>query len=192
MNVYWTQFCGLLDIDETEQSTLGTHARGLKGALFDYMNTRFGTTDITALVDIIQDQGVIDSVVASLNNTTEYKAAVVSDDVAIKAAVAVVTHVPSAGKTMTYFGFAQYLGAPLDPPIVGVIEGNAVTVTVPLGATLTALVPTFVVSDEASAAVGAVPQVSGVTSNDFTNPVVYTITADDGSTVDYTITVTAA
>jgi len=158
------------------------------------MNTRFGTTDITALVDIIQDQGVIDSVVASLNNTTEYKAAVVADDVAIKAAVAVVTHVPSTEKALTYFGFHEYQNAPLDPPIVGVIDeaAHTVAVTVPLGANLTALVATFTLSAEASASVGVVPQVSGVTSNDFSVPVVYTITADDGSTQDYTITVTAA
>lgn len=40
-----------------------------------------------------------------------------------------------------------------------------------------------------SVTVGATPQVSGTTANDFTNPVVYTVTAADGSTQDYTVTV---
>jgi hypothetical protein len=94
---------------------------------------------------------------------------------------------------MTYFGFHEYANAPLDPPIVGIIDEatHTVAVTVPLGADLTALVATFSGSAEASVFIGAVPQVSGVTVNNFTNPVVYTITADDGSTQDYTVTVTA-
>jgi hypothetical protein len=40
--------------------------------------------------------------------------------------------------------------------------------------------------------VGGAVQTSGTTANDFTNPVVYTVTAQDGSPQDYTITVTAA
>jgi hypothetical protein len=38
--------------------------------------------------------------------------------------------------------------------------------------------------------VGATPQVSATTANDFTNPVIYTVTAVDASTKDYTVTVT--
>jgi hypothetical protein len=41
----------------------------------------------------------------------------------------------------------------------------------------------------ASVSVGATAQVSGTTANDFTSPVDYTVTAADGSTVDYTVTV---
>jgi hypothetical protein len=38
--------------------------------------------------------------------------------------------------------------------------------------------------------VGLIEQVSGVTPNDFTNPVMYRVTAEDGTSLDYTVTVT--
>jgi hypothetical protein len=41
----------------------------------------------------------------------------------------------------------------------------------------------------AAVSVGGVIQTSGVTSNDFTNPVTYRVTAADGSWQDYTVTV---
>jgi hypothetical protein len=40
--------------------------------------------------------------------------------------------------------------------------------------------------------VGAKDQVSGATKNDFSSPVTYTVTAQDGSTKTYTVTVTKA
>lgn len=66
---------------------------------------------------------------------------------------------------------------------------HTVSLTAPYG-TKSNLVATFLLSDEASAIVGGTPQVSGVTSNDFTSPVIYTITAQDGTTTqDWTVTV---
>jgi hypothetical protein len=40
--------------------------------------------------------------------------------------------------------------------------------------------------------VGTTTQVSGATKNDFSNPVTYTVTAQDGTTKTYTVTVTRA
>ncbi len=52
------------------------------------------------------------------------------------------------------------------------------------------LIPTFYLSTGATAKVGATPQQSGVTANDFTAPVVYSVTSEDGlTTTDWTITV---
>ena len=51
------------------------------------------------------------------------------------------------------------------------------------------LVATFTISEKASVTVNGVTQVSGVTVNDFTNPVVYKITAENGDVRDWTITV---
>ncbi len=70
---------------------------------------------------------------------------------------------------------------------------HTVAITLPYGTDVTNLVATFTLSGGASAKVGGVDQVSGVTVNNFTNPVVYTVTADDGTTTqDWTVTVTVA
>jgi len=75
----------------------------------------------------------------------------------------------------------------LNPEVDGTIDSNSYTVNlvVPGGTDVTTLTPTITVSDSAT----VVPN-SGVTE-DFTNPVVYTVTAQDGSIQDYTVTVTA-
>ena len=89
-------------------------------------------------------------------------------------------------KAITAFGFQT-----LTPPVTGVVDEAAhtiaLTVTRPID--LHALVATFTTSG-ASVAVGGTPQVSGVTANDFSSPVTYKVTAFDGSTQDYTVTVT--
>ena len=43
----------------------------------------------------------------------------------------------------------------------------------------------------AKAEIEGVEQVSGVTENDFSNPVVYTIKSEDGATIAYTVNVAA-
>ncbi len=59
----------------------------------------------------------------------------------------------------------------------------------PFGTSVTALVATYTTTG-ANVAVGATPQISGTTANDFTSSVSYTVTAADGTAVDYTVTVT--
>jgi hypothetical protein len=71
------------------------------------------------------------------------------------------------------------------------IDHNAKTigVTVPNGTDITSLVANFATTRSSSVTVGSALQVSGVTANDFSSPVVYTLTAFDGSTATYTVTV---
>ncbi|MBC7126155.1 MAG: hypothetical protein H5T24_11030, partial [Bacteroidales bacterium] len=70
---------------------------------------------------------------------------------------------------------------------------HTITATVPYTTDITNLVATFTLSDGATAKVGGVDQVSGTTANDFTNPVTYTVTAQDGSTTqDWVVTITKA
>jgi len=88
----------------------------------------------------------------------------------------------STAKAMSSFAF-------LSPAATGTISGTAIAVTVPYGTDVTKLVATFTTTG-ASVAVGTTAQVSGTTPNDFTNPVTYTVTAEDGSTQSYTVTVT--
>jgi len=85
----------------------------------------------------------------------------------------------SGDKKIIAFGFTS-------PPAAGVINEAAKTITVevPAGTNVTALVPTILVSPLAE-----VSPATGVAQN-FTNPVQYTVTAPNGSTAVYTVTVT--
>ncbi len=95
-----------------------------------------------------------------------------------------VTIAPNITKDLTSFSFSS-------PSAVGIISGTNIAVTVPFGTDVTALVANFT-TNGTSVTVGATPQVSGVTANNFTSPVVYTVTGLDSSTKDYTVTVTVA
>lgn len=81
------------------------------------------------------------------------------------------------------------------PAVAGVIDETVtpktITVGVPASTDVTNLVAEFTYTGTAIQ-VGAVDQVSGVTSNNFTSAVTYTVTAYDSSTVDYTVTVLVA
>ncbi|MGI6413311.1 MAG: DUF5018 domain-containing protein [Syntrophomonadaceae bacterium] len=98
-------------------------------------------------------------------------------------AAIVVVKAPAAlsnAKAITAFSFDG-----LVPAVSGVIDETAktITVTVPNGTVVTALVPTITVSARATVA-----PASGV-AQDFTNPVTYRVTAENGTFEDYTVTV---
>jgi hypothetical protein len=86
-----------------------------------------------------------------------------------------------AAKNITAFSFAS-------PAATGAINGTDISVVVPVGTDVTALIATFTHTG-ASIAVDGVAQVSGVTANDFTDAVVYTVTATDATTQDFTVRV---
>lgn len=77
--------------------------------------------------------------------------------------------------------------------VAGIINetNKTITVTVPLGTSVTALATTFTTTGS-SVKVGSTVQVSGTTVNDFTNPVSFAVTAADTTTINYTVTVTVA
>ena len=77
----------------------------------------------------------------------------------------------------------------------GVITGNSISVTVPYGTDVTDLVATFTTTGEyVTVGTGVIPviQVSGVTKNNFENPVIYTVNAANGMTNGYTVVVSIA
>lgn len=84
----------------------------------------------------------------------------------------------SSAKAITAFSIASQLTN-------GAITGTDIFVPVSVGANLTALVPTISISPAAS-----VSPLSGVAQN-FTSPVTYTVTAEDSTTQNYTVTVEA-
>jgi lysophospholipase L1-like esterase len=93
---------------------------------------------------------------------------------------------PSSTKAITAFSFAT-------PAAPGSINESAHTIalTLPFGTDVSALVATFATTG-ASVKVGSTLQTSGLTSNNFSSPVTYTVTAANGTTQAYTVTVTVA
>jgi len=93
----------------------------------------------------------------------------------------------SSIKAISAFSFAGFPGS------AGTVNEAAKTieVTVPSGTNVTALIATFTTTGTV-VRVGSAVQTSGTTPNNFTSPVVYTVTAADGSTVTYTVNVTVA
>ncbi|WP_240927986.1 beta strand repeat-containing protein [Cellulophaga sp. Z1A5H] len=67
----------------------------------------------------------------------------------------------------------------------GIISGTNISVSLPAGTDVTALIPTVIHTG------ASVNPASGV-AQDFTSPVIYTITAEDASTQEYTVTVSVA
>jgi len=89
--------------------------------------------------------------------------------------------------------FIAYSFVGLSAPAVGVINetNHTIAVTVPVGTNVTALVATFTISGlYVTVPPSATAEVSGSTSNDFTNSVTYKVRAGDYSTQDYVVTVT--
>ncbi len=89
----------------------------------------------------------------------------------------------SSEKAITSFNFSA-----LTPSVNGTVTESAktVTATVPNGTIVTALVPTITISENAT-----VSPASGTPQN-FTGPVTYTVTAEDGTTQAYVVTVTVS
>ncbi|MGO4889427.1 S-layer homology domain-containing protein [Anaerobacillus sp. MEB173] len=73
--------------------------------------------------------------------------------------------------------------------VEGKIDGNYVTVELPTDVDLTDLTATFTHSPSAVVEVDRVIQKSGITKNDFQNPVVYTVVAEDGTKKFYKVIV---
>jgi hypothetical protein len=92
-----------------------------------------------------------------------------------------VTVGPNPSKAITGFSFTGLTaGESIDE------DAKTISVLVPYGTPLSNLTPTITVSPDATVSPG-----SGQ-AQDFTDQVTYTVTAQDGSTVEYTVTVTVA
>ncbi|OGG98999.1 MAG: hypothetical protein A2600_13235 [Candidatus Lambdaproteobacteria bacterium RIFOXYD1_FULL_56_27] len=96
----------------------------------------------------------------------------------------------SSSKAITAFSFTSALnsGAGIGSDVTGVIGTTEIKLALPAGATVTALKATFTQTG-ATVTVGGLTQTSGTTANNFTSPVTYRVTAADGTTKDYSITI---
>ena len=97
----------------------------------------------------------------------------------------------SAEANILSFAFNTAENPSLLNDVIGQIDPvtHSITLEVLENVNVTSLIATFTLSDLATASIGGVVQESGVTANDFTNPVVYTVTAEAGNMQDWTVTV---
>jgi hypothetical protein len=103
-----------------------------------------------------------------------------------------VTLASMGAKEITAYSFQAAKNAPkLATDVIATINGTAITATVPSGTDLSSLKATFSTTGVGVTASSGL-QVSGVTPNNFTSAVPYTVTAYDGTTQSYVVTVTAA
>ena len=91
----------------------------------------------------------------------------------------------SSDKAFTEFGFTKTLNTDLSSDVVANISSTDISATVPYNTDVTSLIATFTATGE-SVKVSSTAQVSGTTNNDFSSAVTYTVTAEDGTTQNYT------
>jgi hypothetical protein len=97
----------------------------------------------------------------------------------------------ASAKDLTTFSFRAADNPSLTSDVTATINGTTIMATLPFGTNVTALKATFTTTGT-TVRVGSTTQVSGTTANNFTSPVTYTVAGADGSTKDYTVTVTLA
>lgn len=144
----------------------------------DSVNFLNGQADIMTIYFTAQAAGVSDFSYANKFASDSLFAEITSS---WNPAAVTITVPASSAKEIASFNFIG-----LAPAVTGVISGTDISLTVPYGTDVTALAPTIAVSTDAS-----VSPASGVAQN-FTSPVVYTVTAADGSTKSYVVNVTIA
>jgi hypothetical protein len=93
---------------------------------------------------------------------------------------------PSTGNAITSFSVPGGSTA-----VINDVD-STVAISVPYGTDTTTLIATFTISDSATVLVGATPQISGTTANDFTSTVTYEVTAEDGTPQNWLVTVTVS
>lgn len=87
------------------------------------------------------------------------------------------------------FSFQPSHNAGLEEVVTGKINNHNIDLSIPYHTPLNGLIATFDYKG-VEIQVGAMAQTSGVTANNFSEPVVYAVIAEDGTKTNYTVTVT--
>lgn len=90
---------------------------------------------------------------------------------------------------ITGFSFTQTTNS-IPVTSTAAISGTAINIFLPPQTNTNALVASFTLSDSGIVRVNGVAQQNGVTANDFSNPVTYTVTSQSGYTQSYVVTLT--
>ncbi len=92
-------------------------------------------------------------------------------------------------KDITAFSFLAANNPDLKGDVTATISGTDITASVRFGQSVVGgLIATFSTTG-ADVSVGGVAQINSITANTYTSPAIYRVTAADGSTQDYTVTI---
>ena len=94
----------------------------------------------------------------------------------------------SSAKDITAFAFVNSANPTLATDVVGVVAGDSITLTLPFGQSRSALVASYTALG-VSVSAGGVAQASGTSVVNYSSPVLYSVSAADGSVKNYTVTV---
>lgn len=95
----------------------------------------------------------------------------------------------SSEKSITDFRFLKAVNSVLDKDYIATISGTSISVEIPSAIDLSNLKASFTISSKSLLKAGGISQISGQTVNNFSNPVIYTVEAEDKSSINYTVTV---
>jgi hypothetical protein len=170
-----TEFTFVVDqVSATDISLLpyGTERPNLGGIRIT--NFKDGKATVTFKYEEV---GTFDAVVVTTNHT--------ADGESVKSAFSDPKKVTitSDRKAISDFTFEKSTSSVIDE------DAHTITLVVPYGTNVTALKAKFSVSPFTTVTVGGTAQTSDGTTNNFTNPVVYTVKSNDGTSVEYTVTV---
>ncbi len=167
-----------------DNTALSVDILGDVGATAVTLTVPYGT-DVTALAPVIVTTGESISPASgvSRNFSSPQTYTVTAQDGSTQSYTVTVNTAPSDEKIITGFNFTATDNPALSADVFGVVGTGSVDITVPPGTDVTALTPSIMISGSSvSPATGA--------AQDFSSPVSYTVTAADGSTRSYTVTVT--
>jgi D-alanyl-D-alanine carboxypeptidase len=94
---------------------------------------------------------------------------------------------PGGPAGMTSFSFLQSANKNILVNSAGTIVGTDITIFLPPGTAAKGLIASFGLSGNATVTIGSAAQQSGMTANDFTQPVTYTVKTPGGTTQSYTV-----
>src|ERR1700748_1693147 len=99
---------------------------------------------------------------------------------------------PDSGPTpsLTSFSFLKSVNSQIPIDAAATINGSHVRIFLPPRTNMSGLIATFTVAGSATVTVNGVTQQSGVTKNDFSTPITYTVTTPGGGSQTYTMTLT--
>jgi hypothetical protein len=101
------------------------------------------------------------------------------------------TNVLSGTAEITGFQFEKSRNPGLVQDVTATIRGTNITATLPYSFDDRALIANFFASDNADVEVATVTQANGVTVNDFSSPLTYTVSAPDLASQDYSVVISA-
>ncbi len=130
----------------------------------------------------LQESGITPN---DFSNLIEYN--VIGADSFEKTWYIYISYLPNNLNDILDFTFEAENNQYLEEDVIGVVSADSILMKVPFSSNPESLIASFMLSDNASAFVNGNMQYSGVTVNDFTNDMVYSIEAENGDTKEYTV-----